>query len=203
MYLTQRNQIKGLDKNEYEALREMCRYAKNLYNVGLYSIRQHFFSEGYYLRYESNYQAVKDNENYALLQAGVSQQILKVVDRSFRSFFNLLKKVKKGEDRYHDVRIPHYLEKDGYFPLILSTNAIVIKEGFLQVPMSHGFKPSHPDLERIKIPFPARLEGKNIKEVRIIPIERARFFKVQFVYEASEEAPLLYHQIRHWRLTLI
>ena len=203
MYLTQRNQIKGLDKNEYEALRKMCRYAKNLYDVGLYSIRQHFFSEGYYLRYESNYQAVKDNENYALLQAGVSQQILKVVDRSFRSFFNLLKKAKKGEYRYHDVRIPHYLEKDGYFPLILSTNAIVIKEGFLQVPMSHGFKPSHPDLERIKIPFPARLEGKNIKEVRIIPIERARFFKVQFVYEASEEAPLLYHQIRHWRLTLI
>ncbi|MCL4495089.1 MAG: transposase [Firmicutes bacterium] len=188
MYLTQSNQIKGLDKNEYEALREMCRYAKNLYNVGLYSIRQYFFAEGRYLRYESNYQAVKENENYALLQAGVSQQILKVVDRSFRSFFNLLKKAKKGEYRYHDVRIPHYLEKDGYFPLILSTNAIVIKDGFLHVPMSHGFKQAHPDLERIKIPFPVRLEGKPIKEVRIIPVERARFFKVQFVYEASEAA---------------
>ncbi|PSR24343.1 MAG: transposase, partial [Sulfobacillus benefaciens] len=71
MYRTQSNQIKGLDKNEYEALREMCRYAKNLYNVGLYSIRQYFFAEGRYLRYESNYQVVKDNENYALLQAGV------------------------------------------------------------------------------------------------------------------------------------
>jgi IS605 OrfB family transposase len=189
VYRTQSNQIKGLDKNEYEALREMCRYAKNLYNVGLYSIRQYFFAEGRYLRYESNYQVVKDNENYALLQAGVSQQILKVVDRSFRSFFNLLKKAKKGEYRYHDVRIPHYLEKDGYFPLILSTNAMVIKEGSLHVPMSHGFTQSHPDLERIKIPFPARLEGKHIKEVRIIPVERARFFTVQFVYEAAEEAP--------------
>ncbi len=183
MYRTQSNQIKGLDKNEYEALREMCRYAKNLYNVGLYSIRQYFFAEGRYLRYESNYQVVKDNENYALLQAGVSQQILKVVDRSFRSFFNLLKKAKKGEYRYHDVRIPHYLEKDGYFPLILSTNAMVIKEGSLHVPMSHGFTQSHPDLERIKIPFPARLEGKHIKEVRIIPVERARFFTVQFIVD--------------------
>ncbi|PSR34161.1 MAG: transposase [Sulfobacillus benefaciens] len=188
MYLTQSNQIKGLDKNEYEALREMCRYAKNLYNVGLYSIRQYFFAEGRYLRYESNYQVVKENENYALLQAGVSQQILKVVDRSFRSFFNLLKKAKKGEYRYQDVRIPHYLEKDGYFPLILSTNAIVIKEGFLHVPMSRRFKQAHPDLGRIKIPFPVRLERKTIKEVRIIPVERARFFAVQFVYEASEAA---------------
>ena len=35
VYLTQRNQIKGLTKTEYEALREMCRYAKNLYNVGM------------------------------------------------------------------------------------------------------------------------------------------------------------------------
>ena len=167
----------------------MCRYAKNLYNVGLYSIRQYFFAEGRYLRYESNYQVVKENENYALLQAGVSQQILKVVDRSFRSFFNLLKKAKKGEYRYQDVRMPHYLEKDGYFPLILSTNAIVIKEGFLHVPMSRRFQQAHPDVGRIKIPFPVRLEGKTIKEVRLIPVERARFFTVQFVYAASEAAP--------------
>ncbi len=184
MYLTQSNQIKGLTKTEYEALREMCRYAKNLYNVGLYSIRQYFFLEGKYRRYDSHYHAVKDNENYALLQAGVGQQILQVVDRSFRSFFNLLKKAKQGEYRFHDVKIPHYLEKDGYFPLVLSTNAIVIKDGDLQVPMSHAFQRAHPDLERIRIPFPARLEGKTIKEVRILPRERARFFTVQFVYEA-------------------
>ena len=100
MYLTQSNQIKGLTKTEYEALREMCRYAKNLYNVGLYSIRQYFFLEGQYRRYDSHYHAVKDNENYALLQAGVGQQILQVVDRAFRSFFTLLKKAKQGEYRF-------------------------------------------------------------------------------------------------------
>ncbi len=187
MYLTQSNQIRGLNKREYAALREMCGYAKNLYNAGLYSIRQYFFAEGRFLRYESNYQAVKDNENYALLQAGVSQQILKVVDRSFRSFFNLLKKAKKGEYRFHDVRIPHYLEKNDYFPLILSTNAIVMKDGFLFVPMSREFQRLHPDLQRIRVPFPARLEGKTIKEVRIIPLEKARFFQVQFVYATKEE----------------
>ena len=127
----------------------MYRYAKNLYNVGLDSIRQYFFAAGRFLRYESNYPAVNDNAHYALRQAGVSQQILQVVDRSFRSFFNLLKKAKHGEYRFHDVRIPHYLDKNDYFPLILSTNAIVIKNGYLQVPMSREFQRLHPDLERI------------------------------------------------------
>lgn len=188
MYLTQSNQVKGLNKAEYEAVREMCRYAKNLYHVGLYSLRQYFFAEGRFLRYESNYQAIKENENYALLQAGVSQQILKVVDRSFRSFFNLLKKAKRGEYRYHDVRLPHYLDNSDYFPLIVSTNAILIKDGFLQVPMSREFQRLPPDRKRIRIPFPARLAGKTVKEVRILPIEKARFFKIQFVDEASEEA---------------
>ncbi len=185
-YLTQSNQVKGLTKGEYEALCEMCRYAKNWYNVGLYSIHQYFFAEGRFLRYESNYQAVKDNENYAGLQAGVSQQILKVVDRSVRSFCNLLKKAKHGEYRFHAVRIPQYLDKNDYFPLILSTNAIVIKNGYLQVPMSRAFQRLHPDWERIKIPFPSRLAGKTVKEVRILPMEKARFFTVQFVYKAEE-----------------
>ena len=67
MYLTQSNQVKGLPKGEYEALREMCRDAKNLYNVGLYSIRQHFLTERRFLRDESNDHAVKDNENDTLL----------------------------------------------------------------------------------------------------------------------------------------
>jgi IS605 OrfB family transposase len=53
--------------------------------------------------------------------------------------------------------------------------------------MSRAFQRLHPELERIRIPFPARLEGKTIKEVRLIPVERARFFKVQFVYEAEED----------------
>ncbi len=86
------------------------------------TVRQYFFAEGRYLRYESNYQAVKDNENDALLQAGISRQILKAVDRSFRSFFNLLKKAQHGEYRFHDVRMPHYLKKDGYQLLLSASN---------------------------------------------------------------------------------
>ncbi|MFM6195613.1 MAG: hypothetical protein ACKPEN_13615, partial [Planktothrix sp.] len=47
-------QIRDLSKQEFLALRELCRLSKNLYNVGLYSVRQFYFSEQRYLRYESN-----------------------------------------------------------------------------------------------------------------------------------------------------
>lgn len=53
--------------------------------------------------------------------------------------------------------------------------------------MSRECQRLHPDLEQIKIPFPSRLEGRTVREVRILQIEKARFFKVQFVYEAKEE----------------
>ena len=189
MYLPQSNQIEGLQKREYEALGEMCRFAKSLYKVRLYSLRQYFFAEDRYLRYESNYQVVHANESDAWLQAGVGQQILTVVERSSRYFFDLLKKANRSEDRYHDVRAPRYLEKDGYFPLIFFTNAIAIQDGYFQGPMSRKFHRLHPDWERIRIPFPSRLEAETIKAVRILPVEKARPFTVQFVYEPQEEAP--------------
>lgn len=89
MYLTQSNQIRNLSKQQYEVLKEMCWISKNLYNVALYNIRQYYFAEKKFLNYEFNYHECKSNENYKLLQAGISQQTLKMADRSFKSFFNL------------------------------------------------------------------------------------------------------------------
>ena len=186
MYLTQSNVIRKLSKEEYAMLREMCQYSNNLYNVALYNIRQYYFKEKKFLNYEENYHACKENENYGLLQAGVSQQTLKVADRSFKSFFNLIKKAKKGDYRFQDIKIPHYREKGGLFNLILSTNAINIKNGFLIIPMSRCFSRLH-DGRQIKIPFPARLEDKRIKEVRICPVYNGRYFKIQYCYLQKEE----------------
>lgn len=186
MYRTQSNVIRGLSKDEYKMLREMCQYSNNLYNAALYNIRQYYFHEKKFLKYEENYHVCKENENYGLLQAGVSQQILKVVDRGFKSFFNLIKKARKGEYRFKDIKMPRYREKGGLFSLILSTNAINIKDGFLTVPMSREFSKLH-NGKQIRIPFPAGLECKIIKEVRICPVYSGRYFKIQYCYLQEEE----------------
>lgn len=186
MYLTQSNVIRGLSKEEYSILRETCQYSNNLYNVALYNIRQYYFQDKKFLKYEENYHVCKENENYGLLQAGVSQQTLKVADRSFKSFFNLIKKAKSGEYRFKDIKMPRYREKGGMFNLILSTNAINIKNGFLTVPMSRKFSKLHGG-RQVKIPFPERLGNKTIKEVRICPIYHGRYFKIQYCYLQEEE----------------
>ena len=179
MYLTQSNVIRGLAKQDYTMLREMCQYSNNLYNVAVYTIRQHYFDTQQFLRYEESYPICKENENYGLLQAGVAQQILKIADRSFRSFFGLLQKVKAGDYQSKDVRLPHYREKGGLFSLILSTNAINIKNGFLTVPMSREYMKRHHG-HRIRIPVPDRLKEKTIQEVRICPMYGGRYFKIQY-----------------------
>ena len=188
MFLTQTNVIRGLSKKQYACLREMCQYSNNLYNVALYNIRQYFFNEKKFLNYESNYHYCKMNENYGLLQAGIAQQTLKIADRSFKSFFNLIKKCKAGDYRYHDVKIPHYRKKGGCFNLILSTNAIHIKNGMISIPMSHEFAKTH-DIESIQIPFPERLADRKIKEVRVLPNYDGTYFKIQYCYETSAKEP--------------
>ncbi len=186
MYVTQTNTIKGLPKEAYEAIAEMCRYANNLYNVGLYNIRQYYFQEKQFLTYESNYHVCKENENYALLQAGVAQQILRVADRSFKSFFNLVKKAKNGEYRFQDIKIPHYRKKGGMFVLVLQKNAISIRNGKLKLPMSLTFKHQHEGL-KVEIPFPEKIDSSTVKEVRILPCGAGRYFKIQYVYEIEIE----------------
>lgn len=186
-YCVQSNVIRGFTKHQYALLREMCQYSNNLYNVALYTIRQHYFNTKQFLTYENNYHECKTNENYALLQAGVSQQIMKVVDRSFKSFFNLVKKCQKGEYRYHQVNIPHYRKKGGLFNLVMSTNSFIIKNGYLYIPMSRAFRVLHPDVKEIKVKFPERLVDKTVKEVRILPCNNGKYFKVQYVYEATTE----------------
>ncbi len=182
MYLTQKNQIRDLSKTEFLALRELCRLSKNLYNVGLYTVRQYYFQEHKHLRYESAYHLCKDNENYQILSTDIAQQTLKVVDRTFRGFYGLIKAVRSGTFQ-QKVRLPHYLPKEGYFVLIIPR--IKVKDGSFKVPMSPAFKK---EFGEIVINFPERLDPTKIKEVRIHPKYDARFFEVEYISEGEIES---------------
>ena len=63
MYLTVKQQIKHLSKEDYLVIKELCHIAKNLANEAVYNIRQYFFIEGKYLNYEKNYVLLKNSEN--------------------------------------------------------------------------------------------------------------------------------------------
>ena len=180
MYLTVKQQVKHLSKEDYITIRELCHTAKNLANEAIYNVRQHYFTEGEFLKYEKNYTLLKNSPNYKALNSNMAQQILKEVDGSFQSFFGLLKLVKQGKYAFTDCKLPHYLPKDGYTTLIIGF--VRLKGNQLTLPFSNSFKKTHKSVE---ITIPPILLDKTIKEIRIIPKANARFFEIQYIYEAE------------------
>ena len=181
MYLTVKQQLKHLSKEEYLSLRELSHTAKNLYNQAVYNIRQYYFQENKYLNYQKNNSLLKSSENYKTLNSNISQQILKEVDGSFKSFFGLLKKKNKG--MYNaKVKLPSYLPKNSFTTLVIGF--VRLNEDTFVIPYSNSFKKNH---KKISIKIPPILLDKKIKEIRIIPKFNARFFEVQYTYEVEKE----------------
>jgi len=179
MYLTIKQQAKISKENE-DDLRLLCHLAKNLYNEALYAVRQHFFNTGKYLNYYDVYEELKNSDNYRLLNSNMAQQILKEVDGSFHSFFSLLRK--KNEGKYNaKVRIPRYLDKEGFTTLVIGF--VRLNGNKLSIPYSNSFRKEH---KKISLSIPPQLAGRHIKEIRIIPKQNGRFFEFQYTYEIED-----------------
>ena len=189
MYLTVRQKLKHLSIDEYRNLRELCRTSKNLMNEAIYINRQYFFNEGKYLGYEKTYAILKVSENYRILNSNMAQQSMKIVDGMFASFIALLKLVKKKQYDSRAVRIPHYLPKDGYAPLIIQQ--FTIRNQIFTLPYSKQYGAEH---SKISIKVPPILEDRKVKYIKIIPFNNAKFFEIQYTYEAVEVHRELDHQ---------
>lgn len=73
MYLTVKQKVKHLSKEEYNILRELCHTAKNLANEAIYNICQYYFTKDEYLKYEKNYALLKDSLNYKMINSNMAQ----------------------------------------------------------------------------------------------------------------------------------
>jgi len=101
----------------------------------------------------------------------------------------LIKLAKKGNYNFRDIKLPKYLEKDGFATLVIGF--VRIKGNKLIIPYSNAYKKEHKPIE---ITMPPILLDKKIKEIRIIPKSNARFFEIQYTYEAIEEQRELNNQ---------
>ena len=106
--------LQTLSKHEVDLsiLKAMCYHAARLYNVALYSIRQHYFNTNSYLSYNSNYHECKNNEHFKILLSDCSQQVLRTADRDMQSFFRLL--ILKKSNKYSEKSKTTSLQKRAY-----------------------------------------------------------------------------------------
>lgn len=183
-----RQNLRNLDREEYEILRRMSRLSKNLYNRHLYEVRQHFFDNGEYLNYYNTYNRIKDNENYEELPSQVAQQTMKQVDKGFQSFFKLVEK--KREGKYNEeANIPSYLDKDGFYLLDFPRQSFQLKEDYIRVGVPKQFREKHGfERKEIRILFSyEEVREKDIKRLQIHPQKDAEYFEYRIIYEEETE----------------
>ena len=180
--LTQKNRLK-LKPKEVEVVKQLSYYSARLYNVGLYSVRQYYFNNNTYLPYAKNYHECKTNENYKLLLSDTSQQILRIVDRNFKSFFALLKLKVKG--KYSEkVKLPHYKKQDELMNITIQGRSARIRDGYVIIGLSKAFKEKHnPSFKELKFKLPKNIKTDKLQEVRIIPVFGGLEFDIEFVYK--------------------
>ena len=156
----------------------MCFAAKNLYNAGLYQVRRAFFANEGYLGYDKLQKQFQNSRqpDYIALPRKVSQQILMVLDKNFKSFFEGLKAYKKDPSKFEErPRIPRYKDKTKGRSISLYTKQTFskqgLKDGILKIPS-------------LSFIIPTKVPLKSIQQVRLVV--RPACYMIEVVYKVAD-----------------
>jgi putative transposase len=172
MQLVERTVINTSD-SRYAAIDHAAFLSKKLYNAANYVVRQSFLHGGAYLPYPVMYDRMKAHEAYKALPAKVSKQVLRVLDKNWKSYFAACKEYARDPLKFlGHPKLPGYKDKQkGRNLLVYTVQAIsktALKRGYIafsgllvEVPTQHA----------------------NVDCVRIIP--RHGHYVVEVVYEQA------------------
>ena len=175
------------NKHHYSnILYNLCYHSARLYNVGLYSVRQHFFNTQKYLSYYDNYHDCKSNKNYTLLLTDTGQQILRLVDRDMKSFFRLLT-LKKSGKYSNPVHLPKYKDKEGLMTFAVQGRSVRLNKNQIRIGLTKEFRELYNISNRyIDFTIPKHLQSvKQFNEVRVIPMYGGKEFSIEYIYDTN------------------
>src|SRR6266498_918960 len=171
-----------IDRNDprYQVIDEAAFKSKNLYNAALYMIRQSFIFEGKYLNYNAMDKLMKAHETYQALPAKVSQQVLMLLDKNWKSFFEALEAYQEDPSRFTGrPKLPKYKQKtEGRNILVYTMQAISGGQaiGGGKKTLQRGIiKPS-----QLPIEVKTKQDPATIDQVRIVP--RNGHYVVEIIY---------------------
>jgi putative transposase len=168
---TIKQNIRGLNKTQYIELKRMCKHSNSLYNSTLYFIKCYYKETNSYIGYNKLYHEMKTNIHYKSIPAKISQQILRLADKNYVSFFHLLKQ--KNNGRYADnISEPKYKKSNSEFILILPQDQVSLKKGKLKI------------TKDLKLNYSYEIDGK-IKQAIIKP-NNYGYYSLYIVYEENK-----------------
>ncbi|MDF9298487.1 RNA-guided endonuclease InsQ/TnpB family protein [Geobacillus stearothermophilus] len=156
---------------------DLCFKSKNLYNYANYIVRQEFINNNEWIRYNSLDKMLKHEQVYKELPAQTSQQILRLLEQNWKSFFKAIKDWSKNKEKYlGKPKLPKYKKKNGRNIVIFTNQQCKIKNGHIKFPKT--------DLKlKTKV-----IEG--LQQVRIVP--KGSIYVIEVVYK--KEIPDMIHE---------
>lgn len=170
----------------YNMFCEYTHLAKNLYNHANYLVRNEFVENRKWLRYQELDKILKADlkfPDYRNMPASQSaQQVLRLLETNWKSFFNSIKDWSKNKDKYSgQPKLPKYKPKEGKMVLPLTNQQVRQKGDLLHFPKTFcGFtvKPRCVTLDNFE----------KINQVRVVP--KGQSFCLEIVYSILVDVEL-------------
>ncbi len=169
------------------ALLELCHISKNLYNEALYLEKQQYEkhksdeTEKSYLSYYDLDKLLKTKTNlegtvnYKLLPVHTAQQCIRLLDKSYSSFFKGISDYKKHPSKYSSIpKCPKYKDKNGYNLLVFTNQQAKIKQN-KYIQLKAGL--------HIPVPQSDKYDFSSFKQIRILPYKD--HVKIEIIYERN------------------
>ena len=154
---------------------DYCHRSKDLYNYANYLVRQEFINNGKWLHYKDIFNSCKSSEPYLSIGSNVGQATLRMLDKTWESFFKSVKDWKANPQKYLGrPKLPKYKEKDGRYVLGIDNIKFSILDGYIRF----SWKP----LKSLNDKFKTKIsEGSKLIQCRFVP--RGSSYAMEIVYE--------------------
>jgi len=176
MQLTERHIIKSTEPR-FAEIDELAFKSKNLYNAANYVIRQNFIYGWGYVNYNEMNRLIKSHEAYKAMPAKVSQQILMVLDKNWKSFFKAVKAYKADSSKFTGrPKLPKYKDK------VKGRNILVYT---IQAISSKQLRSGIIKLSGTELSIKTKINPGRICQIRLVP--KCDSYVIEVIYDACTE----------------
>ena len=157
----------------------LCRVSNDLYNQANYIIKQELIKSSKWIRYNELDRIMKATKNleheinYRKLKTQVAQQILRMLDKNWNSYFRALKTFKKDPNKFTgQPRSPRFLKRGSRNLLVYTSQCSQIKDN--KIVLEENISIGIPEVDK---------DFSKFNQIRILP--RKDRYEIEIIYNVN------------------